>query len=829
MRRIAPCRALVRRSLLSLGLASFCSQALSVGAQDGASGSAELSAAATTEGTSSEDQRDAQLLRRSNSFYGPVGGVHVVEAGSGPAGSLRLGLMTDFFRQKDYLYDDDDVRVISGALSLSVTPIEHLEFSAAVSTRSLRLRGGNSHLLATDEPEVVQSFGDPYLDVKGYGEVAKGVTLGGDVMVSFLTSPPDEDFEYAGTSFGLRGNLSLDLRRMPAEVPLELRANFGYVFDDSAGIVESIEERRLSALRALGANNEATVAREYRHLARRHERLAYGVNRVDHASIALGLEAPLSFGKVGLHPLLEWELSVPVNRQDFDCSFARGADGAKIPGEDSCLADEGLDTWPQRILVGARLFPALAGFSILAAYEYSLAGATNFVRELAPAPPWRVTVAASYAIDLSPKQTIVVKEVERKVEVVAAPKPEGRVRGSVVEQGSTMPVREARVSFRGTELSALLSDESGRFVSYPLAPGAVHIELEADGYRPGGCSATIPAQGGDTDVKCELVALPRVGSVVSKVLDPAGAPIAGVRLSVVGQPDQRANTDMSGRAELPSLAPGDYQVRLEHASFLATATPVHVDVRKESALEVRLTPRPAKPAVTVEATQLKLRGGVSFVGDTAQIDPRSLPLLAEVADVLLSKPEIVQLEIQGHTDNKGVAEANVDLSRQRALAVREALVRAGVEGHRLLAQGYGGAKPVAPNITAGGRAKNRRIELRILERSNAPVSSPTGAPVAKPPAARPEAAATRPTAAPVATPAAKPSTAPATPARAARNPAAAGPAAAAVARPATLAKPAAASPTPAPAAGPGPVKPAPVAPAPPAERPAQIPGLTPAK
>jgi OmpA-OmpF porin, OOP family len=746
MRCLAPSRALARRSLLALGLSSSGAILLPhlATAQDAVSSGVQAEAAVSTEPAGpapvdDEAERHEQLMRRSNTYLGPVGGFFVVEAGSGAPRSLRLSLMSDFFFQKDYLYDDDDTRYLAGSLALSVTPVEHLEISAAVTTRSLRNRGGSSYAFEAGEPEVLQSVGDPYLDVKTYGEVARGVTLGADVMVSFLTAPSDGDLDYAGTTVGLRGALSLDLRRMKAKVPLELRANFGYVFDDSSSVVKESDRERLAVLQESGMSPVGSA--EFRHLAPRHERLAFNVNRVDHASLALGLEAPLKLSKrVALHPIAEWELWIPVNRQDFDCAQVLTPAGTKVPGEDSCLADEGADTFPHRIIFGARLYPALQNLSILAAFEYGIGGSTNFVRELAPTAPYRVLVGATYAVDLAPRSTTVVKEVEKRVEVPVAP-PEGRVRGTIVEQGAGTPIANARVTFRGTDYNAILTDAEGRFVGYVMAPGDVQVDIDAEGYRSGGCGAKIAEQGGDATVTCELVALPRVGSVAARVVDASGAPVTGVPVVITGPAERTLTADADGRVRDHELPPGDYQVRVDAPGYLIAVTPLHVDLRKETALEVRLTPKPKKSLVSVETAQIKLRGSVFFATDTATIEPRSEPLLAELADVLLRMPEIEKVEVQGHTDNAGAADYNMDLSDRRAKAVREALVRAGVAGDRLMAVGYGSTKQVAPNITAAGRARNRRVELKILQRDGQPVVQPVKGKRAKAPGAKPKAAA----------------------------------------------------------------------------------------
>ena len=72
------------------------------------------------------------------------------------------------------------------------------------------------------------------------------------------------------------------------------------------------------------------------------------------------------------------------------------------------------------------------------------------------------------------------------------------------------------------------------------------------------------------------------------------------------------------------------------------------------------------------------------------------------------------LRVEGHTDNTGGAAINEDLSRRRAEAVRAALIQRGVAPSRLIATGYGPARPIGDNATEEGRALNRRIEIRIV-------------------------------------------------------------------------------------------------------------------
>jgi OOP family OmpA-OmpF porin len=121
-------------------------------------------------------------------------------------------------------------------------------------------------------------------------------------------------------------------------------------------------------------------------------------------------------------------------------------------------------------------------------------------------------------------------------------------------------------------------------------------------------------------------------------------------------------------------------------------------------------------SVRVTGTDIVILDQVLFETGRDKIKPESDGLVAQVAGVLKEHPEITRVEIQGHTDNKGPRVANVNLSQQRADAVKAALVAKGVEDARLVAKGYGPDKPIMANLTEEGRAKNRRVEFKILER-----------------------------------------------------------------------------------------------------------------
>ncbi len=107
--------------------------------------------------------------------------------------------------------------------------------------------------------------------------------------------------------------------------------------------------------------------------------------------------------------------------------------------------------------------------------------------------------------------------------------------------------------------------------------------------------------------------------------------------------------------------------------------------------------------------------GVEFATNSANILPRSSPVLNKVLSVLLLYRQAL-VEIAGHTDDAGTRERNIELSQQRSDAVRHWLVTHGADPDRIGAKGYGPDKPTASNATAAGRAKNRRVEFNLVTR-----------------------------------------------------------------------------------------------------------------
>lgn len=112
---------------------------------------------------------------------------------------------------------------------------------------------------------------------------------------------------------------------------------------------------------------------------------------------------------------------------------------------------------------------------------------------------------------------------------------------------------------------------------------------------------------------------------------------------------------------------------------------------------------------------------VQFEKNKAILLKSSIPQLNELAAYLIENKDI-DAEIIGHTDADGDAEANRNLSQERAEEVRQYLLQNGVEPGRVKATGKGESEPVAENTTAEGRAMNRRVEVKLSQTNSSKIT-----------------------------------------------------------------------------------------------------------
>ncbi len=109
---------------------------------------------------------------------------------------------------------------------------------------------------------------------------------------------------------------------------------------------------------------------------------------------------------------------------------------------------------------------------------------------------------------------------------------------------------------------------------------------------------------------------------------------------------------------------------------------------------------------------ITLKGDVSFDTNSANIRPGLYSEIERIAQVMAQYPQ-TRVIVEGHTDSKGKDDYNMELSRKRADAVMQELVKRGVNPSQIQTAAYGETMPVASNDTAEGRQRNRRVEIKI--------------------------------------------------------------------------------------------------------------------
>ena len=653
-------------------------------------------------------------LRRGSTLEGSTGLLRVRSADASAVGTFRLSLGASFYSDTSFLCPPcegpqgdvsthaDDASLFATRAQFAVSPLSFLEAYAGLRYQTT----------SNDQPgsRVIPIAGDTVLGAKAFlpAKIGRIYAFGGGFAVGLLS--PTDGVGVAAANVDLHLEATVDLTRLPAtsRVPLRAHVNLGYSFDNSGVIADDIEAKRAAVL-----GTPQTVTRV--------ERFGYGINRTDFFEWGVGVEGAFDY----VRPFLEWTMDVPVNRQGYVCNLDARSAG------DQCLSrDAEFSSTPSRLTFGARAYPWLAswadGLALLAAVDIGTGATSNFLEEVAPEAPYTVHFGLGYAFDTQPRVKRVVQTKLVPVPAVTAPPPRQYVAfGRVVDAQTSQPIAEASVFFEGSDQNAVLTANDGGFRTAPLSPGDYRFLVKKSDYLDGHCQALLVEalapekdvkSSAETQIRCELTALPQVATVSGTVRNAASTEFVGN--AIVSAKDERGRdmavqTDAEGRFRFENVPAGKLRLEVAADGYLPSVTELELKARVPANLQLFANKRPAQAGVVVTKTELKLKRQVHFLFDSAEIQPDSLAILEELAEALRNHAEIRLVEIQGHTDDVGTPDHNLRLSEERATAVRDALIVLGVESSRLTARGYGKEKPLVRNNSAEGRAKNRRVQLMI--------------------------------------------------------------------------------------------------------------------
>ncbi|MCO4746054.1 MAG: OmpA family protein [Proteobacteria bacterium] len=257
------------------------------------------------------------------------------------------------------------------------------------------------------------------------------------------------------------------------------------------------------------------------------------------------------------------------------------------------------------------------------------------------------------------------------------------------------------------------TDENGVLVLKDMMPGtAVEFGLEPSEKTgvAGHVDNNLVLEEGDNSVAVDLVWLPGAVRVITKSSE---GDIIDATVSFQGPRHREPEGLGDDGEEIFVLSPGDWRLLISADSFGTERKELTIKANQLSLVVVEVILEPAVVQLTTE--EVVILEQVQFDVDEAVIKQESQALLNEVANNLLVSPEIVKVELQGHTDSQGKNSYNLDLSQRRVDAVMEFLTNAGVDAARLTSVGYGETCALGDNKTEEGRATNRRVQFIILD------------------------------------------------------------------------------------------------------------------
>ena len=665
----------------------------------------------------------------------------------------------------------DTLDRIGADLTLSVTPLSFLEAYAGMHSYATSDNFG--------QPQLLQVLGDTNLGLKGFlpRQADNMFSFGGLGELRLLNGSGSVGIHTANIAFRALGTIDLTNRSDPQQrIPLRFHANFGYLFDNSSSIVAATEASRggvpITRIERFGLDINRVdtlfmgIGGEYVHPVVQpfaewtidipNNRQTYtcrpsvsspGDNCLGNAGgfsstpsrLTLGLRVTpwlrglnatlgLDIGTGAtskfieeLAPQLPWNLYFGIGFM-YDALLISSAGQSAAPAPQVVQ----LPPQPERHIVGV----IIDGKSLQpipnAIVRFQGRPLTGLVSRADGSFETGNLEPGDYTLTVSADG---YKEGTCNATVSAfasAPPP----MASPTAPGMAQPGQSYDQGFApmGAPMGAP-SPYGVPAAGAPFAPGQPNGTPAAAGapFAPGQMGTTGPtampyaATGGAsiTSLQCVLKPAAVVGIIQGTLVDAeASSAVPGARITVRDSRGRavEVQTDDAGNFRFENVPVGVVHLSVDARGYLPSATDIEVKQKGEQRATLTLNKRPKRPNVSVAGKELKLGTQIHFVTNSANILPDSQALLQEIASVLSQHSEIRRLEIQGHTDDTGGAAYNKRLSQDRAEAVRSALVGLGVEAGRLSAVGYGADKPLVPNSGDANRARNRRVQLVILDR-----------------------------------------------------------------------------------------------------------------
>lgn len=287
--------------------------------------------------------------------------------------------------------------------------------------------------------------------------------------------------------------------------------------------------------------------------------------------------------------------------------------------------------------------------------------------------------------------------------------------GIVYDEKSMQPVQAGvEVRIKDKDPLRILTPVTGKFETKMPEILEYSIAANAEGYLPKVETFKLPVLTADTVINVEILLRPVAKKLllVGNVYDKKTEQLINAKLEVTMKGDKKTSMKVQAEGgkyekEIPKL--GWYMITASAEGYLNATDSIEADDEGMSPFSRDLYLQLIEVGVTV---RLK---NIYFDFDKTTLKKESFTELNKVVE-FLKQNSSVEIEIAGHTDNKGSDDYNINLSQGRSQSVVDYIVSQGINDYRLTAHGYGEGKPIETNDSELGRANNRRVEFTVLKK-----------------------------------------------------------------------------------------------------------------
>lgn len=290
--------------------------------------------------------------------------------------------------------------------------------------------------------------------------------------------------------------------------------------------------------------------------------------------------------------------------------------------------------------------------------------------------------------------------------------------GHVYEKDTDIPIA-AKISLKTKwfdELHVKCTKEHGYYKKKLPNIGTYIVKISAEGYYDLSIEFNIleEAEMEIYDIEKDFFLTPLVrdilvaGTLTNKK---DNSPIQGsITFKSLSGEEVKVKTNEDGTYKVTLPEPGQYDITSINEGFLAYNDDIEVVIPETNdPFQKNIELAPIVIGATVRLNE------IYFDFDKATLRPESFPELDRVVELMNNNPTL-EIEISGHTDDKGSDAYNLKLSQNRANSVKKYVSNKGIETKRMNAKGYGESQPEVPNDSDENRQINRRVQFTVLKK-----------------------------------------------------------------------------------------------------------------